>query len=87
MAEEKQPDVFVSFKLGDRVRIKNYSGKVGKIVEYRGLLGPGGAPVYRVQVKRKPNISYIELLEDQIELVPPAHKEPSPTVGKASRGI
>ena len=86
MAEEKQFHVFVSFKLGDRVRIKNYSGKVGKIVEYRGLLGPGGAPVYRVQVKRKPNISYIELLGNQIEVVPPSPRVPSHAVGKASKG-
>ena len=70
MAEKKQPNVFVSFKLGDNVRIKNYAGKIGRIVEYRGPLGPGGAPVYRVQVERKPNISYIELLGNQIEVGP-----------------
>ena len=86
MAEKKQPKVSVPFKLGDKVRIKNYAGKVGKIVEYRGTLGPGGAPVYRVQVKRKPNISYIELLGSQIEVIAPAHKEPAHVVGKARKG-
>ena len=86
MAKKKQPDVLVPFKLGDSVRIKNYAGKVGKIVEYRGPLGPGGASVYRVQVKRKPNISYIELLGNQIEVVEPTHKKPSHTVGKARKG-
>lgn len=85
MAKEKRPNEFVSFKPGDSVRIKHYGGKVGKVVEYRGLLGPGGAPVYRVQVKRKPNVSYIELLANQIEAIVPAHKEPAHAVGKASR--
>jgi hypothetical protein len=85
MANEKQPNVLVSFKLGDRVRIKNYAGKVGKIVEYRGPLGPGGASVYRVEVKRKPNISYIELLGNQIEVVKPVPNKPSDTVGKGRK--
>ncbi len=86
MAKKNQPDVVVSFKGCDKVRIKNYAGNVGKIVEYRGPLGPGGAPVYRVQVKRKPNISYIELLGSQIEVVSPANKEPSHTVDKTRKG-
>lgn len=86
MAKKKRPNVFASFRLGDSVRIKNYAGKVGKIVEYRGLLGPGGAPVYRVQVRRKPNISYIELLANQIEAVTPAHEEPAHVAGKAHKG-
>ncbi len=33
MAKKNQPDVVVSFKLGDEVRIKNYAGNVGKFVE------------------------------------------------------
>ena len=86
MAKKKRPEVLASFKLGDRVRIKNYAGQVGKIVEYRGPLGPGGAPVYRVQVRRKPNISYIELLANQLEAVSPAHKEPAQVAGKAHKG-
>ncbi len=85
MAEKKRPDALASFKLGDRVRIKHYAGQVGKIVEYRGLLGPGGAPVYRVQVKRKPHISYIELLANQIEVLAPARKEPARAVGKTRK--
>ena len=75
----------ISFRSGDNVRFKNYAGKVGKIVEYRGTLGPGGAPVYRVQVKRKPNISCIELLGNQNEVIAPAHKEPAHVVGKARK--
>lgn len=85
MAEKQQTDAFASFKLGDRVRIKNYAGKVGKIVEFRGLLGPGGAPVYRVQIRRKPNVSYIELLGNQIEVVEPAHEGPARATGKSRK--
>ena len=85
MAEEKQAKVFVSFKLGDSVKIKNYAGKVGKIVEYRGTLGPGGAQVYRVKVSRKPNVSYIELLDNQLEAVPHVRKEPGHVSGKTRK--
>jgi len=59
------------FKLGDRVRIR-YSGfKSGRIVELRGALGPGGAHIYRVRVRRKPTPMDIEVLEDQLILLPP----------------
>jgi hypothetical protein len=61
-----------SFHLGDRVRIKDLSGQIGRITELRGPLGPNGAPVYRVKVNKKPRISYIELLGDQIEFLSPA---------------
>lgn len=60
------------FKLGDRVRIKDFAGKIGRIAELRGPLGPGASSVYRVLVQRKPTVSYIELLGDQLELVPAA---------------
>jgi hypothetical protein len=42
----------------------------GKIVEWRGPLGPGGVQVYRVLVRRKPEPKYIELMEDQLEVTP-----------------
>lgn len=58
-----------SFRRGDRVRIKYYAGKPGRIVEERGPLGPGGALVYRVLISRDPVNSYIEVREDQLELV------------------
>jgi hypothetical protein len=56
-------------KVGDRVRIRNYGGQQGEIVEFRGPLGPGGARIYRVLVRRKPKRDYIELREDQLELI------------------
>jgi len=70
MAKKAQVKVMPSFNLGDRVRIKDFAGQVGRIAELRGPLGPGGASVYRVQVKKKPRVSYIELLGDQLEYLP-----------------
>jgi hypothetical protein len=57
-------------KLGDLVRIRNYSGKRGRIVELWGPLGPGGMRIYRVRVRRKPKPVYIDLGEDQLVLIP-----------------
>jgi hypothetical protein len=57
------------FKIGDRVLIHHFGGQQGRIVEYRGPLGPGGAHVYRVRVRRKPTSDYIELRADQIERI------------------
>jgi len=54
MHKQKRTKVVAPLNLGDRVKIKNYAGKVGRIVELRGALGPGGASVYRVLVERKP---------------------------------
>ena len=56
-------------KLGDLVRIQHYGGQKGRIVEFRGELGPAGARIYRVRVRRKPTSTFIELREDQLELV------------------
>jgi hypothetical protein len=56
-------------KLGDRVRIL-HSALQGRIVELRGPLGPGGAQIYRVRVRRKPKPKYIELREDQLVAIP-----------------
>lgn len=57
-------------KLGDWVKIRHYPGLPGRVVELRGPLGPGGAQIYRVAVRRKPKPSYIELREDQLVPVP-----------------
>jgi hypothetical protein len=76
MAEQEQEKpAFVfkrgdKFKLGDRVKIRLSGGLRGPIVELRGPLGPGGAQIYRVQVGRKPEPSYIEVRKDQLVLAP-----------------
>lgn len=62
--------VGVPFKLGDKVEIRHADGLRGRIVELRGPLGPRGALVFRVRVRRKPKPAYIELREDQLVLIP-----------------
>jgi hypothetical protein len=57
-------------KVGDLVTIHNSGFKRARIVELRGALGPGGKQVYRVRVRRKPTPAYIEVLEDQLALIP-----------------
>jgi len=94
MAKKTQVKATTSFNLGDHVRIKDFAGQVGRIAELRGPLGPGGASVYRVKVQKKPRVSYIELLGDQIEYLPMTgqvvrmkrHKGP-PKAPKANKGV
>jgi hypothetical protein len=57
-------------KVGDIVRVRLYREMVGKVVELRGPLGPGGLQVYRVRFPRKPKPTFIELSADQLEMVP-----------------
>jgi hypothetical protein len=64
-AAKQRPEL----KLGDRVEIRHSEGLRGRIVELRGPLGPQGAQVYRVLVRRKPKSNYIELLGDQLVLI------------------
>lgn len=56
-----------SFKRGDRVKILHTTGICGRVVELRGPLGPKGAQVYRVMLRKKPKPSYVEVREDQLE--------------------
>jgi hypothetical protein len=55
-------------KIGTIVRIRDSGYGRARIVEYRGPLGPKGARVYGVQVRKKPRSAYIEVLEDQLEV-------------------
>jgi hypothetical protein len=59
-----------ALKLGDLVAIPHSGRKRGRIVELWGALGPGGKQVYRVMVRRKPKPVYIDLVEDQLVLIP-----------------
>ena len=56
-------------KDGTVVKILNSGYHRAVIAEYRGPLGPKGARVYRVLVQRKPRPVYIEVLEDQLEVM------------------
>lgn len=65
------------FQVGDRGKI-HYSDWRGRIVEFRGPLGVGGAFVYRVRIPGKPP-RYIELPEDELTAIPTKPKaKPSP---------
>jgi hypothetical protein len=56
-------------KDGTVVKILNSGYGRARIAEYRGPLGPKGARVYRVLVQKKPRRVYIEVLEDQLEVL------------------
>ncbi len=56
-------------KVGDRVQILNSGYRGGRIVEFCGPLGPGGARIYRVRVRRKPKPAYGEFREDQLAVI------------------
>jgi hypothetical protein len=57
-------------KLGDHVKVHYYPAWRGCIVELRGPLGPGGIQIYRVRFERKPKPFFVELGEDQLEVIP-----------------
>jgi hypothetical protein len=56
-------------KDGTVVKILNSGYERAEVAEYRGPLGPKGARVYRVVVEKKPRRVYIEVLEDQLEVL------------------
>jgi hypothetical protein len=59
------------FKVGTVVKIRNSSYARAKITEFLGPLGPGGSRIYRVLVQSKPRRTYIEVREDQLEVLGP----------------
>ena len=56
-------------KAGTTVKIRNSGYARAKIAEYLGPLGPQGARIYRVLVQKKPRHVYIEVREDQLEIL------------------
>ncbi len=62
-------DLAEPLKVGTVVRIRDSGYHRAQIAEYRGPLGPKGARVYRVLVQRRPRRVYIEVLEDQLEVL------------------
>ncbi|HEY1786187.1 MAG TPA: hypothetical protein VGG30_11580 [Pirellulales bacterium] len=63
-------DVTEPLKIGTIVRIRNSRYGRARIVEFRGPLGPNGARVYRIRVRKKPRPAYIEVVEDQLVAEP-----------------
>ena len=66
------------FQYGDRVRIITHTPveERGRVVELRGPLGPNGVQVYRVRLSPKRRRAYVEVREDQLELLPPRPAKP-----------
>jgi len=56
-------------KAGTYVRIRDSGFHRARIAEFLGPLGPKGARVYRVLVQRKPRRMYVEVLEEQLEVL------------------
>ena len=56
-------------KVGTVVKILNSGYGRARIAEYRGPLGPKGARIYRVLVEKKTRRVYIEVREDQLEVL------------------
>jgi hypothetical protein len=66
------------FHLGDLVKIRLSGYERARIVELRGPLGPGGAQIYRVRVRRRPKPKDLEVREDQLILIEPYKPKPRP---------
>ena len=55
---------------GTLVDVLNSGIKRAKIAEFMGPLGPNGARIYRLLVRRKPRM-YMEVREDQLKVLEP----------------
>jgi hypothetical protein len=62
-------DVTERLQVGTIVRIRDSGYHRAKIAEFLGPLGPKGARVYRILVQKKPRRTYIEVLEEQLEVL------------------
>ncbi len=51
----------------DLVKILHISDLHGRVAQFRGQLGPSCTPMYRVEVRKKPKPSYVEVRADQLE--------------------
>ncbi len=71
-AHNERPLNRSSFNVGDRVRVRfGLQSTVGTIIEDRGFLSSGGRRLYRIKVDfDPPNVTFIELPEDEIQAEP-----------------
>jgi hypothetical protein len=63
------PNVVEPLKAGSVVKIILSGYDRAQIAEYLGPFGPKGARIYRVLVEKKPRRVYIEVREDQLEVL------------------
>ena len=61
--------VIVVWLRGGSSHLETYDPKPDAPAEYRGPFGPKGAHIYRVLVQKKPRPVYIEVREDQLEVL------------------
>ena len=59
--------VVPAFQIGDRVKIRYFGDRIGRIAELSGPIGPGGKEVYRVVIGRGARPEYIMLTGDQMD--------------------
>jgi hypothetical protein len=57
-------------KLGDHVKIRYGPEVPAQVIEERGPLGPNGALVFRIRVEYDPEPRFVEVLEEELELIP-----------------
>lgn len=62
---------FTTFQVGDRVELRLSGGARGRIIEARGPLGPNGALIYRIKIRKDPKPITLEVRDDQLILLPP----------------
>jgi hypothetical protein len=84
MRDQTKPTSVDPFKLGDRIKIKGFDKLLGRILEFRGPLGPGGAFIYGIEIQNGSGDPYIELREDQIEHAPAPARARRPKAPKVS---
>lgn len=73
-----------AIKVGDWVQFPLSSTLSGKVVTLCGPLGPKGAEIYGVLLRRKPRRAYIEVRGDQIRVAPVPAVVPTQTDAPAN---
>ncbi len=59
----------VTPKLGDHVKVRYWPKIQAQVVEERGPLGPKGVLMFRIRVEEDPEPSFIDVREDQLEVI------------------
>lgn len=72
--DPKAPDILAP---GTRVKLRNFFGHKGRVVEWRGPLAPGGVQVYRVRYGPKGRRASFEVRRDQLIVLPPKPPKPA----------
>jgi len=68
MAKRPLQEPITACKIGDYVNIRHFDGRIGRVIELSGPIGPGGQAVDRVTIGRGSRPDTIVLLGDQMDL-------------------